>query len=174
VSATCRPRSWGCAQAASGTSQRMQLNREDWICPRQSLPGERQSSSSGPSLAQAELAVPALNRFSLRPVPARRPGHGPAGHAAQPSAAALAGQRVWPPVRSNFGGPTGQSQQLMFNADLPCGAAIAKLLSGGPRQSKQSGAPRQQVEPNQTALHADRPVQRTCCRLLSSPKPGPR
>lgn len=35
----------------------------------------------------------------------------------------------------NFGAPIGQSQQLMFTVDPPCGAAIAKLLSGGPRQS---------------------------------------
>jgi hypothetical protein len=36
---------------------------------------------------------------------------------------------------SNFGAPIGQSQQLMYIVDLTCGAASAKLLSGGPRQS---------------------------------------
>lgn len=36
---------------------------------------------------------------------------------------------------NNFGAPIGQSQQLMYTVDLPYGAAIAKLLSGRPRQS---------------------------------------
>lgn len=35
----------------------------------------------------------------------------------------------------NFGAPIGQSQQLMHTVDLLRGAALAKSLSGGPRQS---------------------------------------
>lgn len=38
-------------------------------------------------------------------------------------------------MRNNFGGPIGQSQQLMFTFGLPYGAGGAKLLPGGPRQS---------------------------------------
>ncbi len=36
---------------------------------------------------------------------------------------------------SDFGAPIGRSQQLMQTFDLLCGVALAKLLSGGPRQS---------------------------------------